>query len=142
YAVQDVLGVTGLVILVVALSMGIFTGLNGFIVSSSRLLFAMSRAKIIPKSFSKLHPEYNTPYVGILFTAIIAMFAPWFGREVLLWIVDMSSIGVSIAYLYTCIAAYKLLQWKEPMREVQGIRSEERRVGKECRERRCTYCDK
>src|SRR5699024_11862379 len=56
-AIQELLGTFGLVILVVALSMGIFTGLNGFVISSSRLLFAMSRAKTLPKAFSKLHPR-------------------------------------------------------------------------------------
>ncbi|WP_019378065.1 APC family permease [Virgibacillus halodenitrificans] len=112
-AIQHVLGTTGLVILVTALSMGIFTGLNGFIISSSRLMFAMSRAKVLPEIFSKLHPKYNTPYAGIIFTAIIAMLAPWFGREVLLWVVDMSSIGVSIAYLYTCYTAFSLFKWSE-----------------------------
>ncbi|MYL47151.1 amino acid permease [Virgibacillus halodenitrificans] len=110
-AIKNVLGTTGLVILVTALCMGIFTGLNGFIISSSRLMFAMSRAKVLPAVFSKLHPKYKTPYAGIIFTSIIAMLAPWFGREVLLWVVDMSSIGVSIAYLYTCYTAYTLFQW-------------------------------
>lgn len=111
--IQDTLGVLGLVILVTALTMGIFTGLNGFTISSSRLLFAMSRAKIIPGAFSKLHPKHNTPYVSIIFTVAVAMVAPWFGREVLLWVVDMSSIGVTIAYFYTCFTAFYLFKWKE-----------------------------
>ncbi|TQS75014.1 APC family permease [Ornithinibacillus gellani] len=110
-AVKDILGTTGIVVLALALCMGIFTGLNGFILSASRLLFAMSRAKIIPEAFSKVHPKYKTPYVGILFTAVLAMFAPWFGREALLWVVDMSSIGVSIAYFYTCYTAYTIFTW-------------------------------
>ena len=75
-AIQNVLGTTGLIILVVALSMGIFTGLNGFIISSSRLMFAMSRAKVLPGIFSKLHPKFKTPYAGIIFTAVVAMLAP------------------------------------------------------------------
>ncbi|WP_158735862.1 APC family permease [Alteribacillus sp. YIM 98480] len=110
-AVVDMLGAFGLTILVLALTMGIFTGLNGFIMSASRLLFAMSRAKFLPKGFSKLHPKYNTPHLGIIFTTMIAMLAPWFGREVLLWIVDMSAIGVSIAYFYTCYTAYSMFKW-------------------------------
>ncbi|PAV30752.1 amino acid permease [Virgibacillus profundi] len=112
-AIQNVLGNFGLGLLVITLSMGIFTGINGFIVSSSRLLFAMSRAKVLPGLFSKLHPKYHTPYAGIIFTVIIAMLAPWFGREVLLWIVDMSSIGVSIAYFYTCFTAFRLFKWRQ-----------------------------
>ncbi len=117
--IKQELGVVGLIILTVALSMGIFTGLNGFIISTSRLLFSMSRAKILPQIFSKLHPKYQTPYAGIIFTVIIAMLAPWFGREVLLWVVDMSSIGVSIAYFYTCFTAYSLLQWSNRARNPQ-----------------------
>lgn len=109
--IQELLGPIGLIILVVALSMGIFTGLNGFTLAGSRLLFSMSRAMILPKSFSKLHPKYNTPHIAIIFTIAISASAPWFGREALVWVVDMSSIGVSIAYLYTCITAFKLFKW-------------------------------
>lgn len=57
YIVQELLGVLGLSILVLALTMGIFSGLNGFIVSSSRLLLSMARAKIIPECFAELHPK-------------------------------------------------------------------------------------
>ncbi len=113
FIVEKLLGSWGLTILVVALSMGIFTGLNGFIMASSRLLFAMSRAKILPNSFGKLHPKYKTPHVAVIFTVIIAGIAPWFGREVLSWVVDMSSIGVSIAYFYTCYTSFYLFKWSE-----------------------------
>lgn len=112
-AIQELLGVGGLSILVIAVTMGIFTGLNGFIISSSRLLFAMSRAKILPKAFSKLHPKHKTPYFSLIFTILVAMLAPWFGRAALLWIVDMSSIGVTIAYFYTCYTAFSLFKMKK-----------------------------
>ncbi|MEC5423364.1 APC family permease [Virgibacillus sp. C22-A2] len=112
-AIQELLGTMGVVILVVALTMGIFTGLNGFIISTSRLLFAMSRAKFIPNAFSKLHSKHQTPYISIIFTVIVAMIAPWFGRQALSWVVDMSSIGVTIAYFYTCFTAFSLFKWKK-----------------------------
>ncbi|WP_077601546.1 APC family permease [Oceanobacillus sojae] len=113
YIIQELLGPLGLAILAVALAMGIFTGLNGFIISSSRLMFSMARAKILPEAFGKLHPKYNTPYWGIIFAVGMAMAAPWFGREALLWVVDMSSIGVTIAYFYTCYAAFTLFKTKK-----------------------------
>lgn len=109
--VENLLGNLGLAILVVALTMGIFTGLNGFILAGSRLLFAMARAKILPTSFGKLHTKHNTPHIAVIFTVIISAVAPWFGREALVWVVDMSSIGVSIAYLYTCYTSYYLFRW-------------------------------
>ncbi|KGX93928.1 amino acid permease [Pontibacillus halophilus JSM 076056 = DSM 19796] len=112
-AIESVLGKVGVFTIATALVMGIFTGLNGFYLSSSRLLFAMSRARILPSMFRKLHPKHKTPYVGILFTAVICLIAPWFGRTALLWIVDMSSTGVAIAYFYCCFTAYKFFSWNE-----------------------------
>lgn len=109
--IENTLGTIGIIILVTALSMGIFTGLNGFTLTTSRLLFAMSRAKILPSIFGKLHPTYKTPYIAIIFTVTISAIAPWFGREALIWIVDMSAIGVSFAYLYTCITAFFVFKW-------------------------------
>lgn len=109
--ISGAFGSAGLSVLAIAICMGIFTGLNGFYVSASRLLFAMSRAQILPEVFGKLHPTYRTPYAGILFTMVICLAAPWFGRQVLLWIVDMASIGVAVAYFYTCFAAYKFFRW-------------------------------
>lgn len=111
--IQDTLGTIGLIVLVVSLSMGIFTGLNGFTMAASRLLFAMARAKILPKSFEKVHPKYETPHIAVIFTIILSALAPWFGREALEWVVDMSSIGVSIAYFYTCLTAFKLFKWDQ-----------------------------
>src|SRR5690625_1320354 len=123
HVIQNLLGTGGLIILVVALCMGIFTGLNGFTLTTSRLLFAMSRAKILPKAFSRVHPKHKTPHVSIIFTVAISALAPWFGREALTWVVDMSSIGVSIAYLYTCITAFKLFKWGN--RDIHNLSKEE-----------------
>lgn len=111
--VSDLFGGLGLLVLTIALCMGIFTGFNGFLVSSSRMLFSMGRARILPKAFTKLHSKYNTPYIGIVFACIICFIAPWFGRQALLWVVDMTATGVAIAYFYTCFSAYKFLDWSK-----------------------------
>lgn len=52
---QEAFGYIGLAVLAIAIMMGIFTGLNGFLMSSSRLLFSMGRSGIMPSVFSKLH---------------------------------------------------------------------------------------
>ena len=41
---------------------------------------------------------------------VISLTAPWFGREVLGWVVDMSSIGAAIGYGYTCLSSFRTLQ--------------------------------
>lgn len=130
HVIGELIGPLGLVILVAALSMGIFTGLNGFILASSRLLFAMSRAKVLPEIFGKVHKKHQTPYVSVIFIVVVSMIAPWFGREALTWVVDMSSVGVSIAYLYTCITAYQLFKWKG--KDVKDRNTEEAAPFKKC----------
>lgn len=109
--IQSSAGTMGVIILTIAIIMGILTGLNGFINSSSRLLYSMARGKSLPKFFEDLHPKNGTPYKAIWFVAIILLPTPWFGRQALSWIVDMSSIGVTVGYLFTCIAAYKIFSW-------------------------------
>ncbi|UOQ45716.1 APC family permease [Halobacillus salinarum] len=115
-AIESYLGKTGVFIIAVAVSMGIFTGLNGFYISSSRLTFAMGRARILPNAFRALHKNYHTPYVGILFTMGLCLIAPWFGRQALLWVVDMSSTGVAIAYFFCAATAYKFFTWSKQQR--------------------------
>ncbi|WP_153731108.1 APC family permease [Sporosarcina obsidiansis] len=111
--IRSALGIGGLGIMAVAIVMGIFTGLNGFFMSSSRLLFSMARARALPNFFRTITKEKQTPVWGIWFVALITLPTPWFGRQALTWIVDMSSTGVSVAYFFTCLAAYKVLAWSK-----------------------------
>ncbi len=122
--VNTALGFGGLVVMAIAIMMGIFTGLNGFYMSSSRLLFSMARARALPDMFRKISKKNRTPVWGIWFVTLITLPTPWFGRQALTWIVDMSSTGVSVAYLFTCLAAYKVLAWgkEEANREIAPVK--------------------
>ncbi|MGO2860840.1 MAG: APC family permease [Brevibacterium sp.] len=113
-AVTGIIGGVGLMLLAVAITMGVSTGLNGFYVSASRVLLAMGRAEMIPPMFGRLHHKYKTPHIGITAVLVICLISPWFGRAALTWVVDMSSIGVTIAYLYTCLCAFRIFR---PTRE-------------------------
>lgn len=108
-AVEELLGSLGLILLGLALLSSIFAGIIGFYMAGSRLLLSMSRANAIPKWFGKIHPKYNTPSNAIKFILIVSIIAPWFGRQVLKWVVDTASIGAAIGYFYTCASAFRLL---------------------------------
>lgn len=102
------MGRMGVAFVAIAVSMGICTGLNGFFMTSSRLLFGMARAKMLPSAFGKIHPIYQTPSFCVIFTMVICCFCPFFGREVINWVVDMCSVGTAIGYFFTCACAYYL----------------------------------
>lgn len=107
HAAQQLLGVWGVLFLGIAVLGAILSGIIGFYMATSRLLYSMSKEKVLPTWFGILHPKYKTPANAIMFVLIVALIAPFFGRTALGWIVDMSSIGAAIGYGYTSCAAFK-----------------------------------
>lgn len=112
FAAKELLGTVGLVLLGLAVLAAILSGIIGFYMAASRLLYSMSKEKFLPEWFGKLHNEYKTPKNSIIFIMLISMIAPFFGRTALNWIVDMSSLGAAIGYGYTSLAAYKTAKKK------------------------------
>lgn len=107
-AISDVMGPVGLVLMVVAVSAGVLTGLNGFYTATSRVLFTMGKAQMLPGKVAHIHEKHNTPVIAIIVTALLCLISPWFGRAALNWVVDMTSVGITIAYFYACYCAYKI----------------------------------
>ncbi|MFD2759367.1 APC family permease [Gulosibacter faecalis] len=105
-AITDMIGPIGLILMVIAVSMGVLTGLNGFYVSTSRVLLTMGRAKMLPRQFASVSSTQGSPTVGIVFTLLICLATPWFGRAALGWVVDMTSVGITVAYFYTCYCSF------------------------------------
>lgn len=97
----------------VVLACGVFgavlTGANGFFIASSRLLLSMSRSGILPAWFGEIHPKYRSPYKAIMFVAAVTLLTPFAGRSAVSWTVDMSSVGTGIGYLFTCLAARRVI---------------------------------
>ena len=109
-AIEIILGNVGLVFLGIAMVCAVLSGIVGFYMATSRLLMSMSREHALPKWFGVLDPKTKTPKNAIIFVMLISLTAPWFGREVLVWVVDMSSIGAAIGYGFTCAATFRTLQ--------------------------------
>lgn len=105
-AARLILGKPGLVVLGIALFCAVLSGIIGFYMATSRLLYSMAKNQVLPEWFGRLHPRYKTPVNAILFVMAISLCCPWFGRTVLNWVVDMSSIGAAIGYGFTSASAY------------------------------------
>lgn len=39
---------------------------------------------------------------------MICYICPFFGRNVLGWVIDMCSVGTAVGYCYTCLSAYRM----------------------------------
>ena len=105
FVVRNTIGLAGIIVLGIAMFCAVISGMNAFYISTSRLMYAMAKEGSLPQWFEKLSPKYGTPRNAILFTMAASLFAPWFGREILLWIVDMTSVGAAIVFAYTTASA-------------------------------------
>lgn len=107
HAAYELLGSWGVAFLGISVSAAILSGLIGFYMGASRLLFSMARERVLPVWFGKIHEVHKTPVNAILFIMAVSMIAPFFGRTALGWIVNMSSLGAAVGYGYTSAAAIR-----------------------------------
>ena len=64
----------------------------------------MSRDGYLPAFFGKLDEKYGVPKNAMIFCLAISLCGPILGREALGWFVDMSAIGASIGFGFTCLS--------------------------------------
>ncbi len=105
YAASEALKGIGVLILGIAACAAIITGLVGNYIAASRLLYAMSRERILPEWFGKLN-EDGTPKNAMLALMAGSLLIPFAGRTAIGWKVDVNTVGATIAYGYTSIAAF------------------------------------
>ncbi|MBE6817736.1 MAG: APC family permease [Ruminococcaceae bacterium] len=95
---------------------GIITSWNSFLIGGSRAIYSMSESRMIPEVFGKLHGKFKTPITALLLIGGLSILAPFFGRTMLVWIVDAGNFACCLAY---CIVALSFvrLRTKEPTME-------------------------
>ena len=103
-AARYLLGTPGVILVGVAVSCAVLSGIMGFYMASSRLMYSMSRDGYLPAFFGKLDGKYAVPKNAMLFCLAISLFGPILGREALGWFLDMSAIGASIGFGFTCLS--------------------------------------
>lgn len=109
-AAEELLGTFGKVLIGFGVSSAVLSGIMGFYLASSRLMYSMSKEGYLPKWFGEIDPRYQTPKNAMIFCIIISLSGPVLGREALGWFVDMSAIGASIGYFFTSASTFVRLR--------------------------------
>jgi amino acid transporter len=100
--------VSFLVVLAILNSLAALTqaGYNG----TTRLLFAMSRAGILPRPLSAIHPQHHTPHIAALATGVLATVAMFVSAwrldgafNVFIYMITIVSLVFIALYIVTCI---------------------------------------
>ncbi len=102
---NEALGSIGIVILALAALCGIITGVIANYIALSRLVKSMSDDEMLPEWFGKIG-KHNTPKNALIAITIISCIMPLFGRTAIGWIVDVTTIGATIVYVYTSLCAF------------------------------------
>ncbi|MBR4537903.1 MAG: amino acid permease [Clostridia bacterium] len=106
FGAKSALGGLGVVLLGLAALAGILTGLIGNYIASSRLLYALAEDHMLPGWFAKLD-KHRAPKNAVLFLLAVSVFLPFLGRTAVAWIVDVTTVGATIAYVYTSASALR-----------------------------------
>src|SRR5262249_9165139 len=91
------------------ISVGAIVGLTSvllvLLLGQSRIFFAMSRDRLLPQFFSRVHPRFKTPHLSsILVGAFVALFAGFFPLEL---IAELVSIGTLFAFVLVSIGVVR-----------------------------------
>ena len=109
-AATELLGTFGKVLVGIGVSCAVLSGIMGFYLASSRLMYSMSHEGHLPAWFGHVDKKYGTPKNAMIFCMIVSLSGPILGREALGWFVDMSAIGASIGYFFTAAATLVTLR--------------------------------
>ncbi|MBD8347205.1 amino acid permease [Dysgonomonas sp. HGC4] len=87
-----------------AISIAILAGYSSVILvmllGQSRVFYSMSKDKLLPSVFSKVHPKYRTPVnSNLLFLVLVSAFAAFVPARVA---GEMTSIGTLLAFIIVC----------------------------------------
>ena len=101
------LGKVGVALIGTAMFSAILTGIIGAAIVMGRLVYLLAANGILPKGrwLARLD-ENGSPRNATIFVIGISLVIPFFGRTMLGWPVDVSSIGAAVAYGCTSTAAY------------------------------------
>src|SRR2546426_3846035 len=142
-AAQLIIGRAGVGLVAIVGMVATFSTLLGSILTSPRIFFAMADGGMRFKAGARVHPRFKTPSVSIVVTAVLGV----------LWVLflnyeqlaDLFVVAIFPFYALAAAAVF-VLRRRQPDRprpvRVWGypvVRSEERRVGKECRSRWSPY---
>src|SRR5262245_43317362 len=77
---------------------------NGNFITSTRLLFAMGRRRLLAARLAEVDQRFKTPKVAVLFAGGFTVIASFLGQAVLVPISEVGSLAAAVGWLATCLA--------------------------------------
>lgn len=105
-AVQALFGETAARVVAVALGLSLLAAVSAYVLTGSRVAFAMARDRMFPAFAGRLHPTRQTPAAAVLTQTAAATALVWTGsfRELL----DYASVGMALLSGMTIASIFRL----------------------------------
>lgn len=84
--------------------------MNSFFGASTRLLLALGRKRMLPESFAKIDQKSGAPKTANLFMAGLTLVGPFLGRNMLVPLTNVASLGFIFACTMAGLACLRLRQ--------------------------------
>ena len=80
--------------------------INGSMGGGTRIAYALSRRKLLPPFFNRVHPKFNSPYTALALTSLIAII--FVLTRSIDFIVYAIALGYSVTAIMVCVALIRL----------------------------------
>ena len=95
---------------------GIVTSWNSFLIGGSRAIYSMADSYMLPRSFARVTTKNKSPFMALILVGVLSVIAPFFGRTMLIWIVDAANFACCLAYCLVSIS-FLIIRKKHPEME-------------------------
>ena len=120
-AAEKGLGAAGFPIFYISCLSAAITGLIGFSVSSSRLIFQMAQDHVLPNKLGETDPKYGTPRNAIRVLSVLAVLLILLLNS-FSFIEELASISTALGYGYLSYSAFRMARReKKPLYMATGL---------------------
>jgi APA family basic amino acid/polyamine antiporter len=97
----------GRIVLIAGLC-GLITTWNALFFASTRIMFALARARMMPSRFARVHERHGSPGAAVVLVGVLGGIGTLFGRNAILVIVSGGAITVALVFLLVVLGVIKL----------------------------------
>ncbi|RXK52011.1 APC family permease [Halorientalis pallida] len=92
---------------------GILTSWNSFLLGGSRAIYALAESGMLPETLATVNESTDTPSRALALIGGLSVFAPLFGEQMLVWIVNAGGFGIVVAWVMV-VVSFLVLRVREP----------------------------
>ena len=107
-AVLERINIFFYIAMLIIATLGPLGPMNSFFGASTRLMLAMGRKEMLPASFAELDPESGAPKKANYVMAVLTLVGPFLGRNMLVPLTNVASLGFIFACTMAGFACFKL----------------------------------